>query len=130
MKRLTDLGGRSLRAFAIGLMLISPLAANAADDSYTDRIIVKYRTTPSNAMAQASQVHGADLSAQKFGVVMNRVRTTALGSQVLKLDRRIPADEAARLAADIAASDPDVEYAEPDRMMHRLMTPNDTRYNE
>jgi len=130
MKRLSDLGGASLRSFAIGLMLISPLAAHAADGSYTDRIIVKYRTTPTNAMAQASQARGTDLSAQKFGVVMNHVRTTALGSHVLKLDHRISEDEAARLAADIAASDPDVEYAEPDRMMHKLMTPNDTRYNE
>lgn len=130
MTRLSDIGGRSLRAFAIGVMLISPLAAHAADASYTDRIIVKYRTTPTSAMAQAGQVRGTDLSAQRFGVVMNRVRTTALGSQVLKLDRRISEDDAARLAADIAASDPNVEYAEPDRMMHKLMTPNDTRYNE
>jgi serine protease len=130
MTRSSDLGGRSLRAFAIGLMLISPLAAHAAGGAYTDRIIVKYRTTPTSATAQANQVHGTDLSAQKFGVVMNHVRNTALGSRVLKLDHRIPADEAARLAADIAASDPNVEYAEPDRMMHKLMTPNDTRYNE
>ena len=61
---------------------------------------------------------------------MNRLRTTALGSQVLKVDRRLSLAEATKLAADIAASDPNVEYAEPDRMMRELFTPNDTRYNE
>ena len=78
MIRLTDFGGRSLRAFAIGLMLVSPLAAHAADATYTDRIIVKYKTTASGALAQASQARGTDLPAQRFGVVMDRVRTTAL----------------------------------------------------
>jgi serine protease len=61
---------------------------------------------------------------------MSRVRTTALGSQVLQIDRRMSLAEAARLAADIAASDPAVEYAEPDRIMRRALTPNDTRYGE
>jgi len=111
-------------------MLVSPLAAHAADATYTDRIIVKYRTTPAGAMAQASQVRGTDIPAQRFGVVMNRVRTTALGSQVLKVDRKLPLADAEALARDIAASDPSVEYAEPDRIMRHTFTPNDTRYNE
>ena len=38
--------------------------------------------------------------------------------------------EAERLAADIAASDPNVEYAEPDRIMRKVFTPNDTQYNQ
>jgi serine protease len=115
---------------AIGLLMFAPLAAMAAGSGFTDRIIVKYRTTPDTATAAATQMRGTDLPAARFGVAMSRVRTTALGSQVLKLDRRISQAEATRLAADIAASDPNVEYAEPDRMMHKLFTPNDTRYNE
>jgi len=115
---------------AIGLLMFAPLAAMAAGSGFTDRIIVKYRTTPDTATAAATQMRGTDLPAARFGVAMSRVRTTALGSQVLKLDRRISQEEATRLAADIAASDSNVEYAEPDRMMHKLFTPNDTRYNE
>ena len=61
---------------------------------------------------------------------MSRVRTTALGSQVLKVDRRLSLAEADALARDIAASDPNVEYAEPDRILRHTFTPNDTRYNE
>jgi serine protease len=106
------------------------VAASGADAAFTDRIIVKYRSTPASATAQVSQVRGAELSAARFGVSMSRVRTTALGSQVLKVDRRLSLEEAAKLARDIAASDPAVEYAEPDRIMRRALTPNDTRYGE
>jgi serine protease len=111
-------------------MLISPLAAHAADATYTDRIIVKYRTTPTGSLAQAGQLRGTDLPAQRFGVAMSRLHTTGLGSQVLKVDRRLSLAEADALAHDIAASDPNVEYAEPDRIMRHTFTPNDTRYNE
>src|SRR5687768_504343 len=115
---------------ALALVLCSGTAAMAADANFTDRIIVKYRAVPATAAAQATQARGAELSAARFGVAMSRVRTTALGSQVLRADRRLSLAEAERLAADIAASDPNVEYAEPDRIMRRTLTPNDTRYNE
>ena len=115
---------------ALALVLCSGSAAMAADANFTDRIIVKYRAVPATAAAQATQARGAELSAARFGVAMSRVRTTALGSQVLRADRRLSLAEAERLAADIAASDPNVEYAEPDRIMRRTLTPNDSRYNE
>jgi serine protease len=115
---------------ALALVLCSGTAAMAADANFTDRIIVKYRAVPATAAAQATQARGAELSAARFGIAMSRVRTTALGSQVLRADRRLSLAEAERLAADIAASDPNVEYAEPDRIMRRTFTPNDPRYNE
>jgi serine protease len=115
---------------AIGFLMLVPLAAVAADAGYTDRIIVKYRAAGVGTAAARDDGASAALSAQRFGVSVNRLRTTALGSQVLKVDRRLTLAEAERLAADIAASDPSVEYAEPDRMMRKAMTPNDTRYNE
>jgi serine protease len=58
---------------------------------------------------------------------MRRLRGNALGANVMKLDRRFKATELAALARLIAAH-PDVEYAEPDRRMHILATPNDPRY--
>src|SRR3954471_9437807 len=133
MIRLSTKGGVRLRFLAVGILLLAPLAASAADPGgFTDRIIVKYRSAPAGATAAsaATQQRATDMPAARFGVQLSRLRTTALGSQGLKGDRPLPIDEAARLAADIAASDPSVEYAEPDRMMHALLTPNDTRYNE
>jgi len=130
MIRLTHKGGARLRSFALGLMMLAPLAALAAGGDFTDRIIVKYRTTTGAAAAADTQMRATELPAARLGVALKRVRTTALGSQVLKVDRKLSLDEARRLAADIAASDPNVEYAEPDRMMRALLTPNDPRYNE
>jgi serine protease len=116
----------------IGLMLCAPLAAMAADAAFTDRIIVKYRNTPAaaTAAAQDSQLRGTEMSAARFGLGLRRVRTTGLGSQVLKVDRRLSLGEAEQLARDIVASDPNVEYAEPDRILRRTLTPTDPRYNE
>src|SRR5688572_29940622 len=132
MIRLTTKGGVSLRALAIGLVMFAPLAASAADAGFTDRIIVKYRTSPDMAQTAAgtTRMGNAELSAQRFGLQVSRLRTTALGSQVLKINRQMSLAEAGQLAADIAASDPDVEYAEPDRIMRKVFTPNDTQYNQ
>lgn len=142
MKRLTQRGGVRLRSVTdyvvlLGLMLMVSVAAVCAEPGSTDRIIVKYRDAgvaaaagAADAAADTARFARAELSAQRLGVRLNRLRTTALGSQVLKVDRRLSLAEAEKLAADIAASDPNVEYAEPDRMMRKLLTPNDTRYNE
>jgi serine protease len=123
---------RFTRRIVIGLMLCAPVAAMAADAGFTDRIIVKYRNTSAATAAagQAAQLRSTDLPAARLGVTMNRIRATALGAQVLKVDRRLSLAEAQQLARDIAASDPSVEYAEPDRIMRHTFSPNDTRYNE
>jgi serine protease len=49
---------------------------------------------------------------------------------VLKLDRKMRVADVQALAANLAASDPDVEYAEPDRLMRVQVVPapNDTYY--
>jgi len=140
MTRPTNKGGVRLRAFvrrlSIGLAVLAPFAASAAGEGYTDRIIVKYRDASAVAMGAGTdlpgttKMAGAESAAQRRGLSVNRLRTTALGSQVLKVDRRLTVAEARQLAAEIAASDPNVEYAEPDRMLQKSLTPNDTRYNE
>ncbi len=129
MIRLCRRGG-SLRFIVVGLMLASPVVVAAADAAFTDRIIVKYRQGPQTTAALDTQMRSARVVGERAGVAMARVRTTALGSHVLKVDRRLSLAEAERLARDIEASDPNVEYAEPDRIMRKVLTPNDTRYNE
>jgi serine protease len=128
MTRLTS----RIARIVIGLMLCAPAVVMAADAGFTDRIIVKYRNTSAvtAATGQAAQLRGTDLPAARLGITMSRVRATALGAQVLKVDRRLSLGEAEQLARDIAASDSNVEYAEPDRIMRHTFTPNDPRYNE
>nr|WP_314547118.1 S8 family peptidase [uncultured Massilia sp.] len=115
----------------------------AADE--TDRIIVKYKgedgpVSVKGKMQAASSSLAAplstarknllDLSGRQFGMLMKESHTIATGARVVKLGRKVSVAEAAKVAADLAARDPSVEYAEPDRLMHPLFTPNDTRYNE
>ena len=55
-------------ALAAALTMLAPLAANAADAGYTDRIIVKYRTAPANALARTAQLRGTELPAARMGL--------------------------------------------------------------
>jgi serine protease len=129
MIRLSTTGGVRL-SLALGALLCTA-TASAADAGYTDRIIVKYRGDGSApVLAQGQQKSVTDASAARHGLALDRVRVTALGSQVLRANRRMSLTEARQLAADIAASDPNVEYAEPDRIMRHTFTPNDARYSE
>jgi serine protease len=76
--------------------------------------------------AQAQAVTDAQ---NRLGVTLARVRTTTAGAEVLRADRQLTASELSDLIAAFA-NNPNVEYAEEDRIMTRLATPNDPRYNE
>lgn len=109
--------------------------ASAAAPTTTDRIIVKYRdgsTTQMQAVSTNSRAlqrqSALDSSGARFNVRMTHLRGTALGANVLRLDHHMTNADAAALARDIAAADPDVEYAEPDRILRPMFTPNDTYY--
>jgi hypothetical protein len=121
----TGLRGSHCCALAAALMMLAPLAANAADAGYTDRIIVKYRTAASSEVAKTAQLRATELPAARMGLAMRHLRTTAMGSQVLRANRSLSLAEAESLAEDIEASDPNVEYAEPDLIMRAVFTPND-----
>jgi serine protease len=122
----------------------APLAQAAAVGDQTDRLIVKYKddaapmTAKSNASpaAQAAKAMSAARKAQldntgrKFGTQMKELHSIATGARIIKLDRKMSNDDVRKIAADLVASDASVEYAEPDRMMHKLMTPNDTSYSQ
>jgi serine protease len=117
-----------------------PAAASAADPASalrraapaTDRLIVKYRGTATAASAQqdGTRLNAASLSAARAGAAVTRLRITAQGAHVLRLDRRLPEQDVARIAADLAAADPDVEYAEPDRIVRPMLVPNDARFSQ
>ncbi len=103
----------------------------SAAGQHTDRLIVKYRDG-SRAAVQAdfSSMAPAHASVNRMGVQMQTLRRTVGNAVVMKLDRRVSLDAAAAMAREIAAGDPDVLYAEPDRLMQIQLTPNDSRYGE
>ena len=117
------------------VQLPAALVGNYA--AHTDRLIVKYKNAspqgkgaaqvPSLNAAQAAHLNR---SGQQFGHTMKTLHTTSTGAHVMGLSRRISLAEANELARELMARDSSVEYAEPDRIMQALSTPNDPRYNE
>jgi serine protease len=103
----------------------------------TDRLIVKYKDSEPSAKG-AAKVASLDRlrmaiiarAGQQFGLQMRLMHATATGAHVMKLDKMMSVDEVEMLAKELAERDPNVEYAEPDRMMQKMFTPNDPRYNE
>lgn len=96
----------------------------------TQRMIVKYKASTLAAKHANPQAMAlAHEALQRQGVQMKWLRTNALGAHVLTLDRLVDVATAHQLAAIIKAADPAVEYAEPDRLMQPLLTPNDPSYN-
>ncbi|MFC5551911.1 S8 family serine peptidase [Massilia aerilata] len=130
---------------AAALVAFGSLAAHAAPPdaapskavTQTDRLIVKYKdavdnskgAVPERAMSAARLALQAR-AGQQLGATMRALRATATGANVLQLSRTMSLDEARALAAELMARDPDVAYAEPDRIMVPLFTPNDPMYTQ
>jgi len=109
-------------------------AAGAGQGETTDRMIIKYRDAQQlHRSAAAAPVAGERMAglmtaASQRGVQMSHLRNNALGAHVMKLDKRLSVQELRQMAAQLQAQDPSIEYAEPDRMMYPLLTPNDSQY--
>lgn len=131
-------------ATAVALSSLVSMSSFAADrinlnglksDEHFDRFIVKYRSDSPEAADVATVRRAASTAARALPTAkgkalgLTHLRRLAIQSDVLKSDRKLNRVEAEALMRQIAA-DPNVEYVEVDRMMHALLTPNDTRYGE
>ncbi len=99
----------------------------AAKNDYTGRLIVKLRVQATHARSAMSSERLQTLS-QRAGVTLSHASSMSTGAQVLKLSRRMSVAEADAIARKLSA-DPEVEYAEPDRVKHALVVPNDTQFS-
>ena len=122
---------------AISLAFVAA-TAGAAEQKFileTDRIIVKYKDAAPAAkgLARAAEVK-ADRKAklaragQEFGMTVAESHAISTGAHVFKLNGRKHLQEVEKLAAEMMARDPDIEYAEPDRIMTHMATANDPYY--
>jgi serine protease len=117
--------------------------AQSAATATTDRMIIKYRGA-SEVVVRAGRgfeaarvlpsaelsthVEAAQRSGLALGVQMQLLRQMGTGAHVFRLDRRMAPAEMERLATQLRADNPAIEYAEPDRRMFPLLTPNDSSY--
>lgn len=132
-------------AIAVGLAIAAssavalagqPSTAGLQDGGSYDRFIVKYRdgsaTTASSQRTLASAVSSAGLGASAKGrsaVAASKLRSLAIGAEVIRTSRKLDRVEAESLIRQLAA-DPNVVYAEVDARRTRNLVPNDTYYNQ
>ena len=110
-------------------LLAARAAARAQKTGLTDRLIIKYKNgTQSTGKTGLVTVSALDRASANAGERLQLVRKNAFGAQVMKLDRKLTEREVSAIAARIA-QDPDVEYAEPDRIMKPFLTPTDSQYS-
>ncbi len=105
-------------------LLGKPAPASAASRQKVARLIVKLRSSDMARSAMASG-HVRQLSAMA-GVGVKSVRSSGDVS-VVSLDAPVSLSDAKTLAARLA-SDPMIEYAEPDLVLKPFLAPNDVDY--
>jgi serine protease len=110
------------------MALASSVGYGQSSDGPPQRVIVKYRSGVGIAVQSNASQAIADAQS-RVGVATSIVRMTANGAQVVRLERRLAASELQTFITTLAQN-PSVEYAEEDRLMRRLLTPNDSRYSE
>ncbi len=129
---LRRLGRAVLLVGALMLPALNPVfgerpAAQAPEASPTDQIIIKLRTSARAQAAALDAGYVASLSAIA-NAGLQHFRPMSGDAQVFKLPGRLPIAEVQAIARRLSAH-PDVEYAEPDYIMHPALLPNDTLYN-
>jgi serine protease len=120
-----------------GIYDFAPQGQTETVIGHTDRMIVKYKDAMPSAKGVArvqamgqSRMAVLSRSGQQFGLSMKAMHTTATGANVVRLSKKMSLAEVSALARDLKDRDANVEYAEPDILMKKMMTPNDTRYGE
>jgi serine protease len=101
---------------------------SSPDESSTNQIIIKYRDNASAHSVGKPKFARAQDIAQQSGKQLTHHRKMGIGPDVFKIDQEMKLSAVRELANKIVASDPDVEYAEPDTRMFPALTPNDPQY--
>jgi serine protease len=113
------------------------VSASAVEQNFiveTDRVIVKYKDSvpdskgaarAAKAALQADRKARLDRAGQEFGMLVSESHAISSGAHVFKLNGRKHLKDVEKLAAEMMARDPDIEYAEPDRIMSHMATAND-----
>ncbi len=100
---------------------------DAAEADAGDARVLRARSVPVQAMSARMSALNAVLAQR--GVKAGLMRQMGTGAHVFKLDRALSHNDLQRVAAELKAADANIAYAEPDRKMYPLLTPNDSSYN-
>jgi len=94
--------------------------------SRTNRIIVKFKDA-TESLSSNEQARAAETLSTRSGMALRYMRTMTDNAQVLELPERLPLEQVQALSQQLMTL-PEVEYAEPDKIFHYTLTPNDPQY--
>lgn len=100
---------------------------NISSSPTTDRIIVKYKQDSTIGRSASMTQETVDKASRRAGHNLRHLRRMATGAQVMHLGSRKSQAEI-NLIINRLKQDPNIEYAEPDLMMHPMAVPNDPSY--
>ena len=98
------------------------MAASAPEEKTVSSLIVKPRAEAGAKMASALQAFDARGLSKSALVPLTVVRPMSGGAHVIKLEQPVTLSEARVIAARLMHNDADLEYAEPDRILHLSTT--------
>jgi serine protease len=107
----------------------SAFAMPAKDTAPTNRFIVKFKAGTSEQQSAAARKRMIDAAGVGQGLHLGQTRRLAVGADLVITDRKLDT-RAAQAFMRKLRNDPRVEYVQVDRLMHPMLTPNDTRYAE
>jgi serine protease len=116
-------------AVCAAALSIASLSIAHAAQSPPQRVIVKWRAQSGGGMRLNTSKQAISNLEARFGVTTASVRMTATGAEVLRLEQPVTSAALRAFIAALAAN-PAVEYAEEDRLLHAVLTPNDALFNE
>lgn len=132
----------SLSAAPSFSMIRNAASAGSREEQKLSQLIIKYRNeAPNSAEAasiggrsaqlkqlQSQRISSLQSAAQSFGTSFSVKRQIVTGAWVYRSATALKPVDMRKLAAKIGASDPSVEYAEPDYIRRPAYTPNDPLY--
>jgi serine protease len=93
----------------------------------TDQIIIKYKVSAGITRTEAAQPRRLAALSRAAGMNLTYFREMSGDAHVLKLPARMPEAEVSAMARKLMAL-PEVEYAEPDRILQPGFWPNDPQF--
>jgi serine protease len=99
-------------------------ATSITDDTQTDRFIVKYKDGTAELTGITAVQSRLEKFASAFPSRAHHLRRTGVGADVVMTERKLSPKETKAFMRAIA-TDPDVEYVEPDAQLSVQMVPND-----
>lgn len=111
----------------MAVLLLVANTVTASPASFTNRLVVKFADPADSGLKTASSANRLAQLGQRAGIGLQAAHVTADGARVVRLPGWLSIDTADAIAARLAA-EPDIEYAEADRLRYPLFVPNDSLY--